>query len=904
MPRFWISLITELKDKLIKKVCPHALADLATAIRHAKNYEMTIEKANHTKFVNLTIEETSSATEEKIDQLTKKQRPNYHTQLSYLTISEKLDFQQSALFEGKVVAPRSNPSNNTILPAQIAHNANLSDIFLFKFEANESLFLLSNAAVNEQRAITTMYTEAEVKEKPIQLILDSELAENSIKKTPVKEIDNFLFTINKIIILVKVLVMNANVNLDWKTQKLKILYQRQYTRVPVTCSTFNKKSEKVSVFEFKEKKELPITEIFMALGSSSNWAKETEQEIFKRTRRWNVKKLLSMGACIFPKKEYETCTYYFCKASHREQFGYFKRNGKWDNIPCLICRDMLLEECNWINIAIREGVFRRKTLFNAAYNSVLNKLYYYFHDAEIIFDLAMALINGATQKNIRQMKETEYIEYTIELAKFNYEDKFENLKEPFGNWQTFKNAFLQQFTNNNTSITLQNHFCNIKQEISKTLIKKVCPHALADLATAIRHAKNYEMTIEKANHTKFVNLTIEETSSATEEKIDQLTKKQRPNYHTQLSYLTISEKLDFQQSALFEGKVVAPRSNPSNNTILPAQIAHNANLSDIFLFKFEANESLFLLSNAAVNEQRAITTMYTEAEVKEKPIQLILDSELAENSIKKTPVKEIDNFLFTINKIIILVKVLVMNANVNLDWKTQKLKILYQRQYTRVPVTCSTFNKKSEKVSVFEFKEKKELPITEIFMALGSSSNWAKETEQEIFKRTRRWNVKKLLSMGACIFPKKEYETCTYYFCKASHREQFGYFKRNGKWDNIPCLICRDMLLEECNWINIAIREGVFRRKTLFNAAYNSVLNKLYYYFHDAEIIFDLAMALINGATQKNIRQMKETEYIEYTIELAKFNYEDKVETYHQITSHTYPTQEAQIQQLKQINIQ
>ncbi|KAG9295932.1 hypothetical protein G9A89_006671 [Geosiphon pyriformis] len=40
-------------------------------------------------------------------------------------------------------------------------------------EANESPFLLSNAAANEQKVITAMYTEAEIKEKPIRLILDS-----------------------------------------------------------------------------------------------------------------------------------------------------------------------------------------------------------------------------------------------------------------------------------------------------------------------------------------------------------------------------------------------------------------------------------------------------------------------------------------------------------------------------------------------------------------------------------------------------------------------------------------------------------------------------------------------------------------------------------------------------------
>ncbi|KAG9304288.1 hypothetical protein G9A89_019850 [Geosiphon pyriformis] len=80
----------------------------------------------------------------------------------------------------------------------------------------------------------------------------------------------------------------------------------------------------------------------------------------------------------------------------------------------------------------------------------------------------------------------------------------------------------------------------------------------------------------------------------------------------------------------------------------------------------------------------------------------------------------------------------------------------------------------------------------------------------------------------------------------------------------------------------LSISEKV-KRGTLFNAAYNSALNKLYHYPHDAEMIFDLAMALINGATKKNVCQMKEAEYIEYTMELAGFDYEDEVEVYHQI---------------------
>ncbi|KAG9299751.1 hypothetical protein G9A89_013111 [Geosiphon pyriformis] len=246
-----------------------------------------------------------------------------------------------------------------------------------------------------------------------------------------------------------------------------------------------------------------------------------------------------------------------------------------------------------------------------------------------------------------------------------------------------------------------------------------------------------------------------------------------------------------------------------------------------------------------------------------------------------------------------------------------------------------------EKAPVFEFEEEKEMPLTKTYMALGSTSNWTEKTEQEIFEESRGWKKvrysipeprkkpsyiplkckdckKKLLFMGACISPEEEYETRTCYFCKTCHRERFGSSKRSEKWDNTPCLTCRDILPEEYNWIDVTMRGKIcdqtcqyalsisekVRRKTPFNAVYNSALNKLYYYSYDAKMIFDLAIALINGATQKDVCQMKEAEYIEYTMELAGFNYEDEVETYHQIASHTYPTQEAQIQQLEQMNIQ
>ncbi|KAG9288603.1 hypothetical protein G9A89_006704 [Geosiphon pyriformis] len=48
---------------------------------------------------------------------------------------------------------------------------------------------------------------------------------------------------------------------------------------------------------------------------------------------------------------------------------------------------------------------------------------------------------------------------------------------------------------------------------------------------------------------------------------------------------------------------------------------------------------------------------------------------------------------------------------------------------------------------------------------------------------------------------------------------------------------------------------------------------------------------------------MKESEYIAYTFEITGYNYENKIEVYHQIASHTYPTKEAQTQWLEQMNV-
>ncbi|KAG9285542.1 hypothetical protein G9A89_006530 [Geosiphon pyriformis] len=337
---------------------------------------------------------------------------------------------------------------------------------------------------------------------------------------------------------------------------------------------------------------------------------------------------------------------------------------------------------------------------------------------------------------------------------------FENLTTPFNDWTAFKTAFLEQFTNNNTSITLQNRFRNIKQEPSKSKVENyfanqqqqlqkyqtpqrqnqnnsaplsnnqsqnchyygISGHWKRDCRKSNQHypppqqfyypppvpayylPKPQYQTIPTTTHT---TLPINNNRiSSNNQLVSQNSTQPRPNhYYTQPSYLTIPEEQNFHHIAFLE-----------------ARIAKNANLSDIFPFEFEANKSPFLLSNVAANKQKAITVMYTEAEVEGKSIRLILDNGSARSIItyqlmqqlkrnvdqpaqtiivtadgmKKTPVGEIDNFPFTIDGITIPVKVLIMDApqyqalirnnwlqkaNANLNWETQELTISYQRQH-------------------------------------------------------------------------------------------------------------------------------------------------------------------------------------------------------------------------------
>ncbi|KAG9285981.1 hypothetical protein G9A89_022657 [Geosiphon pyriformis] len=204
--------IAGLKNKLIKKVYPHALEDLNSAIQHAKRYKMAMEEANCTKLMNLAIEETSSAAEEKIDQLVKKSCHYYEIPGHWKRDCRKLQQDQQ------------NRSNQHYSPPQQSY-----------YQPPPPAYYLPRPQYQ------------------------------------------------------------TNANLNWETQELKISYQEQHAQVPATCSTFNKCSEKAPVFEFELEEEKPIIETFMALGSTSNWANETEQQYFSTNDSSETKELVTTG---------------------------------------------------------------------------------------------------------------------------------------------------------------------------------------------------------------------------------------------------------------------------------------------------------------------------------------------------------------------------------------------------------------------------------------------------------------------------------------------------------------------------------------------------------------------------------------------------------------------------------
>ncbi|KAG9294407.1 hypothetical protein G9A89_001912 [Geosiphon pyriformis] len=62
-----------------------------------------------------------------------------------------------------------------------------------------------------------------------------------------------------------------------------------------------------------------------------------------------------LSTWVAPDKNYWMRTYYYYKPCHCKHYEYSKRQGKWDNEPCLACGEQLLDEGMWNDILDRGG---------------------------------------------------------------------------------------------------------------------------------------------------------------------------------------------------------------------------------------------------------------------------------------------------------------------------------------------------------------------------------------------------------------------------------------------------------------------------------------------------------------------------------------------------------------------
>ncbi|KAG9290648.1 hypothetical protein G9A89_011611 [Geosiphon pyriformis] len=221
---------------------------------------------------------------------------NNQVQTNSELFMEDQGFDKSTPVEERDIKQISQPSKQTksnILPATITEDTTLTAIFLFNIDNLNTHSLFSRAAINQDKSIMALYTDAKVGGIDIKLILDSRSAGSIITKqlidqlgcrvdhattvriitadgntkTLIEEIDNFSFEINGIQISTKVFVMEAiqyqalvendwlskaNATLDWNTQELQLMFNGQHAQVPATCGHFKTQCTKEPLIEFED----------------------------------------------------------------------------------------------------------------------------------------------------------------------------------------------------------------------------------------------------------------------------------------------------------------------------------------------------------------------------------------------------------------------------------------------------------------------------------------------------------------------------------------------------------------------------------------------------------------------------------------------------------------------------
>ncbi|KAG9291204.1 hypothetical protein G9A89_004607 [Geosiphon pyriformis] len=359
-----------------------------------------------------------------------------------------------------LVIPENATSNKTefnqqttltnILPAMITENEALDIIFSFEFEELSATPLFSEAALKE-KPITVMYIDAKVDGHPIKLILNSAASAKIITadgatKTPIGEINNFPFEVNGIIILIKVLVMEATqyqalVDNDWNSNSAKIANTHEYWQPNVEHNELppilnwekknnnndNKNKSTPTSWEEKRKRkkeDLPEETNKITKKITSGWERKYLHEsvkkppyIFLKCQDYK-KKFSSIEAWIAPDKDYWTRTHYYCKPCDRECYDYPKQQSKWDNELCLTCGKQLLDKRMWNDIPSQGGTCDTSCQYTilisdwvsygmsitAAWHRAISRLEGYPHNKDEIWQMANAKVEETMSSKILKIK--------------------------------------------------------------------------------------------------------------------------------------------------------------------------------------------------------------------------------------------------------------------------------------------------------------------------------------------------------------------------------------------------------------------------------------------------------------------------------------------------------------------
>ncbi|KAG9285515.1 hypothetical protein G9A89_006503 [Geosiphon pyriformis] len=374
-------------------------------------------------------------------------------------------------------------------------------------------------------------------------------------------------------------------------------------------------------------------------------------------------------------------------------------------------------------------------------------------------------------------------------------------------------------------------------------------------------------------------------------------------------------------------------------------VTKNKSLAAIFPFELEETINSLLFSGTAL-EEKPITTMYTDAKVDGHQVDHAASARIiTANEVTKTPIGEIDDFPIEVNSIIILIKVLIIKAtqyqaligndwlskiNVTLDWNIQELQLnqnamcghfkpitmpstpliefeeekakpTWKEKQREEPTWKATINiwtnnNQSEMPPILNWKEKnkekgkeREENIPEEPTTTEEiTSGWKREYSCEPIKELPYISLKckdcrkKLSSMGAW----------------SCHKEWYGYLKRQGKWDNKPCLACNKQLFNKEMWNNIPGRGETCDTLSI---------SRLDSYPHNEDEIWQMANTKIEGALPSEILEIKnnspEPTDIVLVLNLDAFiDLENSPEEFHEHYQNLAPMREEQEQCLEEIN--